>query len=44
MARKNYPKFNFNTILFILLAIVFIYALIKAFLWAWHTMGGWQTA
>ncbi|HUI32519.1 MAG: hypothetical protein PHO84_01485 [Dysgonamonadaceae bacterium] len=43
MARQRFPKFTFNTILFILLAIVFIYALVKGFIWAWSTMAGWST-
>ncbi len=43
MAPRQFPKFNFNTILFILLGIVMIYALVKGFIWAWGTMAGWST-
>ena len=43
MADQRFPKFNFNTILFTLLAIVIIYALVKGFIWAWETMAGWST-
>ena len=43
MATKRYPKFNFNTILFILLAIIMLYLLARGFMWAWGTMAGWNT-
>lgn len=43
MTQQKFPKFSFNTILFILLAIVMIFALVKGFIWAWSTMAGWST-
>ena len=33
----------FNTILYILLAIVLIYFMVKGFIWAWNTLGAWET-
>ena len=33
----------FNTILFIILAIIIIYMLVKGFIWAWNTLGAWET-
>ncbi|HTN68873.1 MAG TPA: hypothetical protein VLZ33_05360 [Dysgonamonadaceae bacterium] len=43
MTRKRRPRFTFNTILFILLTIVMIYALVRGFIWAWNIMAGWST-
>ena len=33
----------FNTILYILLAIVLIYFMVKGFIWALNTVGAWGT-
>ena len=33
----------FNTILFIILAIIIIYMLVKGFIWAWNTLDAWET-
>lgn len=41
--KRIYNNSPFNTILFILLAIVVIYMLVKGFIWAWNTLGAWET-
>lgn len=41
--KKVHNNSPFNTILFIVLAIIMIYLLIKGFIWAWNTLGAWET-
>lgn len=41
--RRFYISSPFNTILYILLLIVFVYFMVKGFIWAWNTLGAWET-
>ncbi|NLZ95211.1 MAG: hypothetical protein GX921_05220 [Bacteroidales bacterium] len=41
--KKIHNNSPFNTILFIALAVVMIYFLVKGFIWAWNTLGAWET-
>ena len=41
--KRFYNSTPFNTILYILLAIVLIYFMVKGFIWAWNTLGAWET-
>ena len=41
--KRRHNNSPFNTILFIALAVVMIYLLVKGFIWAWETLAGWDT-
>lgn len=41
--KKLHNNSPFNTILSIVLVILMVYLLIKGFIWAWNTLGAWQT-
>ena len=41
--KRIHNNSSFNTILFIVLAIVMIYLLVKGFIWARNTLGAWDT-
>ena len=42
---KPKRKYNspFNTILFLVVAVIVIYLLVQGFIWAWETVAGWDT-
>ncbi len=41
--KRIYNNSPFNTVLIVILAIIMIYFMVKGFIWAWNTLGAWET-